>query len=343
MKIGKNKKTPNSESKEHATDGPSASNEPAYGSQESLRKATYRARKSMPKQREKHVEVLIRMVKSATPQKKAILRKNLIVSPNSKKKLTFVHTTFDSVKTALEKLKSKRSTDDLKKKRTLAWALALVRRKYSMQQCRKIGIGYKLLKRMKSATCSSELDVRKRRKDALDDTVAKMVRAFYRRSDVSRALPDARGVKRGQNGELLSRKVLERSVTSAHELFRAENPQTAISRAKFAELRPVDVMPTTCNRKRDCLCEYCANIELKLDALKMFVAKYRLEACSIRDKYELSRITLCPPGETGEYMRTCLERKCGNCGTSSLEEHLRPLLEAQTDADVKYDKWENIT
>ena len=148
--------------------------------------------------------------------------------------------------------------------------------------------------------------------------------------------------KKGKNGELFSRKVLEWSVTSAHELFVAENPQAAISRAKFAELRPVDVMPTTCNRKRDCLCEYCANIELKLDAMKMFVAKYKLD-CSIREKYELSRITLCPAGETGEHMRTCLERKFSNCGTSSLEEHLRPLLEAQTDADVKFDKWEKVT
>ena len=42
-------------------------------------------------------------------------------------------------------------------------------------------------------------------------------------------------------------------------------------------------------------------------------------------------------------MRTCLERKCSSCGTSSLEEHLRPLLETQTDADLKFDKWENIT
>ena len=91
--------------------------------------------------RKSGVEVLIRMLKSATPKKEEILRKNLIVSPNSKKKLSFVHTTFDNVKTALEKLKLKRSTDGLKKKRTLAWALGLVRRKYLMQQCRKIGIG----------------------------------------------------------------------------------------------------------------------------------------------------------------------------------------------------------
>ena len=63
------------------------------------------------------------MLKSATQQKEAILRKNLIMSPN--------------------------------------------------------GIGlYKLLKRMISVTYSSELDVRKKRKDALDDTVTKMVRAF---------------------------------------------------------------------------------------------------------------------------------------------------------------------
>ena len=52
-----------------------------------------------------------------------------------------------------------------------------------------------VLKRMKSVTCSSELDVRKKRKDALDDMVTKMVRAFYRRADVSRALPDAQCVR----------------------------------------------------------------------------------------------------------------------------------------------------
>ena len=45
----------------------------------------------VPRKSGEHVEVLIRMLKSATQQKEAILRNNLIVSPTSKKKLSFVH------------------------------------------------------------------------------------------------------------------------------------------------------------------------------------------------------------------------------------------------------------
>ena len=83
------------------------------------------------------------------------------------------------------------------------------------------------------------------------------------------------------------------------------------------------------------------NIELKLEAIKLFAAMHRLPDTTFKDKYDLSRTTLCPKGAVGEYQRKCLERSCLDCGTSAIQIKLQPFLETHIDETVTY-KWENV-
>ena len=91
-------------------------------------------------------------------------------------------------------------------------------------------------------------------------------------------------------------------------------------------MRPIDVQPSYRNKKRNCLCEYCTNIDLKLEALSRYAASHRLQDICVKDRYEVSRLTHCPKGQTGEYKKACLDRKCDECGTSTIQDRLQPLL-----------------
>ena len=239
-----------------------SSEQAGYENQESLRKAAYKTKKVMPSTREKKVEVIQRLVTHATPQTKKMLRDRLIVSPNCKKQLAFATAPSEvenGLHATMTDLKKKRNKKALQMKRTIICSVGLsVVKKYSVRQAKRaFNLGHKQLKKIKSASCESDLHMRKKRKDALGDELNGIIQAFYRRPDISRALPDAKGVKRRRNGKLVSRSVMEHSLSSAYELFRAEQGDK-VSQSTFAKLKPDDVLPSTSCRKRDCLCEYCA-------------------------------------------------------------------------------------
>lgn len=298
------------------------------------KKATQRARKGLPKDSYKAAEVIVKLVNSATPGQKLILNDKLnVISPKTKKRLEFAESSLEEVRSSFEKIKKKRSKVDNRNRVMLA--LLFCRKKYTHLQHSKIGYGRKLIKTLNKEDPFS----RQKRKDAVTEQVKELVASFYRKPEVSRQLPDARGVKQRRDGQLVSRRVMEMSMKSAHEAFAAGNPDVKIGRSLFAALKPDDVLPTTSCRFRDCLCEYCANIDLKLEALRIFGALNGLKGIGYKDRYDLSRSTLCPKGQAGEYRQECLERKCPNCGTSAIERQLRPLLETHVDKTMHFKKW----
>ncbi|XP_070205712.1 uncharacterized protein [Littorina saxatilis] len=126
-----------------------------------------------------------------------------------------------------------------------------------------------------------------------------------------------------------------------HQQVQATATQRCVPINKFKQLRPKDVYPSTRIKKRDCLCEYCENTDLKLDALRRFSVQHNLDNMTYKDRYELNRDTLCPKIQ-GEYKQACIDRKCLECGTSSVEVKLRPLLETHIAENVTFSKWEFI-
>ena len=139
----------------------------------------------------------------------------------------------------------------------------------------------------------------KKRKDAIDTDDLHKVEDFYRRGDISSTRPDARS----------ARKTGQRYMTT-----------------RVRQMRPMDVQPSYRNKKRNCLREYCTNIDLKRETLSRYSASHRLQDICIKDRYEVTRLALCPKGRTGEYKKACLDRKCDECGTSTIPDRLQPLL-----------------
>ena len=114
------------------------------------------------------------------------------------------------------------------------------------------------------------------------------------------------------------------SYNASYDTFREEYPDFKVSKTKFRQMRPMDVQPSYRNKKRKYLCEYCTNIDLKLEALSRYAASHRLQDICVKDRYEMSRLTLCPKGQTGEHKKACLDRKCDECGTSTIQECCSP-------------------
>jgi hypothetical protein len=170
----------------------------------------------------KYVEVLTQMVKNTTPRRKSMLQEQCIVSPKTKKKLSFLETTVSSVSESMKLTNKKRNKTDTDSRRIVALSLAH-KRKYSVQQSKMLGISYNLLmKAHRAENIKSKLYCRKKRKDAMPCSILDKVKQFYLRGDVSRDMPDGRSAsqKAGQNR---ARKVMECSLIAAYEKFREEN------------------------------------------------------------------------------------------------------------------------
>ena len=113
-----------------------------------------------------------------------------------------------------------------------------------------------------------------------------------------------------------------------------------MSFSTFKKLKPRSVLPFTSHKFRECLCEYCANVDLKLQAID----RHSTPDLHISDRYRASRITLCPKQAEREYLKACLDRKCCFCGTGKLQHHFQPLLEDpdQCSKPVSWFQWENV-
>ena len=60
----------------------------------------------------------------------------------------------------------------------------------------------------------------------------------------------------------------------------------------------------------------------------------------IQDRYQASRLTLCPREPGAEYRRQCLDRKCNNCGTHQLSHHLDAVLQTNRSSPATWFQWE---
>ena len=178
---------------------------------------------------------------------------------------------------------------------------------------------------------------RKTRKDVISEGDLKIAEDFFKKPDISSTLP----YKRSVSAKIVEPcHVLQGSLINAYAEFRESHPESSISFSKFAKLRPSRVKTMRTNTFNTCLCEYCANIELKLKALNREVQKdpQHLQHCGISDKFAASRFTLCSklPGES-KYNRQCIDRECDICGTHLLKTRLAHLT--ATAMRISWNKW----
>ena len=292
--------------------------------------------KSLPGNCVARAEVVSAAIGALTPHtKKAVNEKLGTMSPKAKRKLDLDSKIADAIKAKLVASKTKRSVKAMRLRRVMA--------KPVVDQCkyaaRHLGVSRKLSKRVRGPNWQ---DNRNRRKDATPEATVKGVQEFFTSSGISHDLPDARAAVM-VNGTIKPRKIMECSLKSAYDNYVEEHAGAdKVSFSVFKKLRPSHVLLFTAHKFRECLCEYCVNIQLKVKSINSHLSSYT--HLRIQDQYHASRITLCPrqPGE--EYKSSCLKRSCTACGTRLLQEHLQPALH---DTELKcakatWSQWENV-
>ena len=133
---------------------------------------------------------------------------------------------------------------------------------------------------------------------------------------------------------------MESSLRSAYNWYVEQHGQS-LSFVSFKKLRPHTVLPFTTHKFRKCLCEYCVNVDLKIRAVNSHLVS--LPHLCIEDRYQASRLTLCPKELGAEYKKACLDRECPSCGVGHLRDHLRLALddEAIRCSPATWWRWEN--
>ena len=89
---------------------------------------------------------------------------------------------------------------------------------------------------------------------------------------------------------------------------------------------------------RGCLCEYCANVELKIEAINNICHQHRMPSI-YQSIYKLNQSTLCPRRQDSRYnQRKCVYREFDHCGVNNIIHQLQPLLDVQQGM-VTWKKW----
>lgn len=292
---------------------PSASNDQV--SPAARRKALSRAKAALPKSPRKYVRVVQDLQNKASPRKKALFQA-AHASPESAR-------IGEAVKKQLSLLKRTRSVQGNTARRILLsvcrWAHMSIRKQASA-----IGVHRKTLGLSKPEKEEVKKEVKKERKLEQD------VRMFL--ESVATVLPSKKSISK-KSGAAAA--VLRKPLADLHKEFQ-ESYEVIVSFAHFARCRPRHIRPARRNFLRQCLCEYCENVNLKLKAINSMAARHN-NNCRIRHVYHAVDLVTCGR-QDGQWKKACAFRECDTCkdGTQ-LDEHLRPLPVV----DVTWSRWES--
>lgn len=243
----------------------------------------------------------------------------VVASPNSKVKRKLAIEVSDSFREALSMLKSKRKKRDIREKRLIAAGFKTEEKAILTS----LGISKKLQRRVNEESEKEGWeDARKKRKDVLSQEEKNKILNVY--DNASRDFPDTRGPVQ-VNGNVQGRKIMENSLRAIYDKY-VKEVDHPVSYGTFVRQKPRNVLPFTDHRLRECLCDYCLNIDLILKSVNSLCASAGKD-CPIADIYAASQLTLCPKVD-GEYKKACLDRYCETCGIQRVSEHLQPILTA---------------
>ena len=297
-----------------------------FSSASAKRQATKRARQAIPHS-VKGAEVILSLIKSASPQKREQLEKMGV---------TLTTTSLEPMQDLLTSVRKTISNLHRKKKRYFANQLSahLDKQHGLTKTSHRLGFTPKFMRRYSSLKMSAlKAEGKASRSDALIAETQHSVNEFYRRLDVSTEMPTKKGLGPNANEP---KRVLNRTVDEVHKSFLEENPDLKIGRAKFSSLRPKCVCLQNKAKLQQCLCEYCTNIDLKLKAINQEVVKHKTN--TIKNRYHLCDLTLCP--KDGPYAPLkCIDRLCPNCGVKGIQKFLGSLLEKSAEKPVSWNFW----
>ena len=287
------------------------------------RKAVSRARAALPKDPAKFASTVSDIIRNATPKKSRALQEiGICKGPQGKKKL-FENQTVQAISLQFEVLKNSRKEKDNRIKRILASSFKVMKKYRLVRQTTKLlGVSRKVLTR--------DSEHRKKRNDVLSADIEQKVKTYY--TENSTTIPDQ---KRVTKKLMTARKFVDRSLNDLHKEFSALNPEIKVSKSLFCKLRPKFIDCAKDSKYRQCLSEYCTNIELKLKTLNT-AAKKNI----IADKYSLRDVTVCKKEGEHHYI-DCINRKCQTCGVNRIDEDLQKEEAGPFALHLFNAKWQN--
>ncbi|XP_069141742.1 uncharacterized protein [Argopecten irradians] len=315
-------------------DEPCTSRTSAFPSEMAKRKAISRAKKTLPNSPKQFSSVVASIISSATPRKKTELHKEIICSPKARKRLDILESMNINLRNNLKNMgKTKKA---IVQKRYMAYSLIKNAKKTcnpSREVVNGLGFSQKFINKVQNLD-NNNLDSRKRRNDAMPTKTTETVENFYDRTDLVRTLPQ-NATKKGV------KKILECSLLTMYEEFKKDHPHVKISYSKFVAMKPQNVMPMSKNKLMACLCEYCVNVELKIEAMNTLkkqkaarTGDQEEEVPFPSNKFDLSKLTTCDI-ET----KACIDRTCQDCGTDKIN-NLLVNLTSEVDTTVTWFEWE---
>ncbi|XP_013411104.2 uncharacterized protein LOC106174215, partial [Lingula anatina] len=130
----------------------------------------------------------------------------------------------------------------------------------------------------------------------------------------------------------VQKKILPKRLKRLHKEFLQKNPGSQISLRTLYRIMPKHILSSKRLKFNQCLCEVCANIDLKLDALN----RHLEDPVDGRDL--LSEASLC----AGEPQQSCLDRQCLNCGVAQARARCQLKTDSQGDALTKWRSWKIV-
>ena len=311
------------------------SSQKGYSSYDTKRKAVKKVLNTLPNSPAKFAEVIDRLTSVNSPRKIKAMADLGIHSAKGRKKLQYSVQVMEELEQEYKQIKKSRSKKHRKERSFFGKVVVSAFKgcKGKMAKIRRdVGISWKYLN--KRCMNKDDDDEAKPRKNNLMPTTKKEIQDFFERGDISRTDPGQRNV----STKGLPKRFMEKTILESYKQFKTENDSIQISFSKFAKLRPKSVKTVKHNKLRACVCEYCANIELKIVAVNSFLAKKDLRHLSIGpSKYDLAKMTTCRKAISDS--RACLLRTCNNCGVSAVRNQLQPTLDDHGDELCNWQVW----
>lgn len=169
---------------------------------------------------------------------------------------------------------------------------------------------------------------RKSYKPIINEKTVQNIEDFYLRGDISYC----DGSLKNNSKKKGPARFMRISYEEAFKMFKLENEHVKISFTKFYLLRPINMKPLSSTQMLFCLCIYCANVKLKLNALKL---------TEVSEVYILYKKLLC--GTLCENKKithnSCIFRKCTSCST--WEKTIKSLIpqNIDTNRNIEWFAW----
>lgn len=140
---------------------------------------------------------------------------------------------------------------------------------------------------------------------------------------------DLAGQKTVKKRNLTQRKILPKRLKRLHRDFKSRHPQAEVSLRTMYRHLPKHIKTMRNQSYRQCLCEICVNVDLKLDALQQYMKE------PINGGDHASEISLCQTPSL-----SCYNRKCADCGVKLVQCYIADNLTADpAQQPVKWQTW----